>query len=91
MSRERLGEALGVASQQVQKYESGVSRFVASRLFDLSRALDVPIHFFFDGPPDVPLSRRETLELVDAYYRVTDPAVRKRELALIKSLGSVET
>jgi len=57
----------------------------------LSRALDVPVHFFFDDPPDVPLSRRETLELVEAYYRIIDPAVRKRVLALVKSLGSVET
>ena len=91
MSRERLGEALGLTFQQVQKYESGVNHVVASRLFDLSRVLEVPIGFFFDDVPDVVLSQRETLELVEAYYRIIDPAVRKRVLALVKSLGSVET
>ena len=52
MSQERLGEALGLTFQQVQKYERGLNRVGASRLFDLSRALDVPISFFFDGMPD---------------------------------------
>ena len=91
MSQERLGEALGLTFQQVQKYETGVNRVSASRLFDLSRVLDVPIGFFFDDVPDVVLSRRETVELVGAYYRILDPAVRQRVLDLIKSLGSVET
>ena len=116
MSQERLGEALGLTFQQVQKYERGVNRVGASRLFDLSRVLDVPISFFFDdmpdslanslGPPltrrptgftetpdgfgDDTLSRRETLELVRAYYRITDPAVRKRVFDLIKSMGPTE-
>jgi transcriptional regulator with XRE-family HTH domain len=91
LSQERLGEALGLTFQQVQKYESGVNRVSASRLFDLSRVLNVPIGFFFDDVPDVVLSRRETLELVGAYYRIIDPAVRKHVSDLIKSLGSVET
>lgn len=119
MSQERLGEALGLTFQQVQKYERGVNRVGASRLYDLSRVLDVPISFFFDdmadssppgayipqpslgarrsfgfadrqdaitAPPDDSMSRRETLELVRAYYRITDPAVRKRVFELVKSL-----
>ena len=116
MSQERLGEALGLTFQQVQKYERGVNRVGASRLFDLSRVLDVPISFFFDDMPDSltstyggqasrratgftesqdsfaddALNRRETLELVRAYYRITDPAVRKRVFDLIKSMGPVE-
>jgi transcriptional regulator with XRE-family HTH domain len=91
LSQERLGEALGLTFQQVQKYETGVNRVSASRLFDLSRVLDVPIGFFFDNVPDVVLSRPETLALVGAYYRIIDPVVRQRVLDLIKSLGSVET
>jgi transcriptional regulator with XRE-family HTH domain len=91
LSQERLGEALGLTFQQVQKYESGATRVSASRLFDLSRVLDVPIGFFFDNVPDVVLSRPETLALVGAYYRIIDPVVRQRLLDLIKSLGSVET
>ena len=117
MSQERLGEALGLTFQQVQKYERGVNRVGASRLFDLSRVLDVPISFFFDDMPeslasaygshisrrtagmadmqdgftDDALNRRETLELVRAYYRITDPAVRKRVFELIKSMGPSES
>src|SRR6201995_1970339 len=52
LSQERLGEALGLTFQQVQKYERGVNRVGASRLFDLSRVLDVPISFFFDDMPE---------------------------------------
>jgi transcriptional regulator with XRE-family HTH domain len=117
MSQERLGESLGLTFQQVQKYERGVNRVGASRLFDLSRVLDVPISFFFDDMPeslssnfggaahrrsgnasdlqdpfgDDTLSRRETLELVRAYYRITDPSIRKRVFDLIKSMGPAES
>ncbi len=114
MSQERLGEALGLTFQQVQKYERGVNRVGASRLYDLSRVLDVPIAFFFDDMPDSsggtgvmhvagfaerndfgghgddPLAKRETLELVRAYYRITDSAVRKRVFDLIKSMGPAD-
>ena len=113
MSQEKLGDALGLTFQQVQKYERGVNRIGASRLFDLARLLDVPIGFFFDDLPpemggnvavrsrpaffgfteaqegldDDQMNKRETLELVRAYYRITDPAVRKRVFELIKSLA----
>src|SRR3954469_1615715 len=115
LSQEKLGDALGLTFQQVQKYERGVNRIGASRLFDLSRVLDVPIGFFFDDMPDAmvgtanmaarrsygvadqqdgfddeTLHRRETLELVRAYYRINDPAVRKRVFELIKSLTPTE-
>jgi transcriptional regulator with XRE-family HTH domain len=118
MSQERLGDALGLTFQQVQKYERGVNRVGASRLFDLSRVLDVPISFFYDNMPeplnpggsaapaaravtgfaeqqagfgtDDTLNKRETLELVRAYYRITDPAVRKRVFDLMKSMGPAD-
>jgi transcriptional regulator with XRE-family HTH domain len=48
MSQEKLGEAIGLTFQQVQKYERGANRIGASRLFELSRVLDVPVSFFFD-------------------------------------------
>ena len=115
MSQEKLGEAIGLTFQQVQKYERGANRIGASRLFDLSRVLDVPVSFFFDdmsedvqqqspvhiikGPmglsedpapyePD-PMSRRETLELVRAYYNIQDPQVRRRVYELAKALAAV--
>ncbi|HSV29060.1 MAG TPA: helix-turn-helix transcriptional regulator [Candidatus Omnitrophota bacterium] len=111
VTQEKLGEMLGLTFQQVQKYERGANRVGASRLFDLSRALDVPIAFFFDDMPDAvsaaspsavtsgaapavaetgldPMARRESLELVRAYYRITDPAVRRRVLDLARALGA---
>ncbi len=109
MSQEKLGEAIGLTFQQIQKYERGSNRIGASRLFDLSRVLDVPVGFFFDdmsedvaaaspgqvrGKSDVeplnepsPMARRETLELVRAYYKIQDPQVRKRLFEMVKALG----
>lgn len=49
LSQEVLGERLGLTFQQVQKYERGANRIGASRLYDLSRVLEVPVSFFFDG------------------------------------------
>ncbi|MEQ1647629.1 MAG: helix-turn-helix transcriptional regulator [Hyphomicrobiaceae bacterium] len=51
MSQEKLGEALGLTFQQVQKYEKGVNRVGASRLYDLSQVLQVPIQFFYEEAP----------------------------------------
>ena len=48
MSQEKLGEALGLTFQQVQKYERGANRIGASRLYDLSRVLEVPVSYFFE-------------------------------------------
>ena len=118
LSQERLGDALGLTFQQVQKYERGVNRVGASRLFDLSRILDVPISFFYDNMPNhegytsgavtaqrqvsgfnesqegfggnEAMNSRETADLVRAYYRITDPAVRKRVYDLMKSMGPAD-
>ena len=51
MTQTNLGDALGVSFQQMQKYERGTNRISASRLFDLSRVLDVPVEHFFDDMP----------------------------------------
>ena len=108
LSQEKLGEAIGLTFQQVQKYERGTNRISASRLHDLSRVLDVPVSFFFDDmdpvrapaipagfaePPSEafeadPLGKRETMELVGAYYRIDDPLVRRRLFNLAKALAS---
>jgi len=97
--------------QQIQKYERGANRIGASRMYALSRVLDVPVSFFFEEmPPEIsgkggkpvpglaekyqeefshdPLAKRETLELVRAYYRIKDPNVRKRLFDLAKSLAN---
>ena len=51
MSQEKLGEHLGLTFQQVQKYEKGVNRIGASRLYDLGKVLGVPVQFFYDEAP----------------------------------------
>jgi transcriptional regulator with XRE-family HTH domain len=48
MSQEKLGEHLGLTFQQIQKYEKGINRIGASRLFDLSQVLGVPVQFFYE-------------------------------------------
>jgi len=52
MSQEKMGEAIGLTFQQIQKYERGANRIGASRLFDLAQVLDVPVSYFFDDMPD---------------------------------------
>ncbi len=54
MSQERLGDALGLTFQQVQKYEKGANRIGASRLQQISDILNVPVSFFFEGAPNMP-------------------------------------
>ena len=51
MSQEKLGNAMNLTFQQVQKYEKGVNRIGASRLFHISKILDVPVQFFFEEAP----------------------------------------
>ncbi len=51
MSQERLGEALGITFQQIQKYEKGANRIGASRLQQIAKILGVPVEFFFEGAP----------------------------------------
>lgn len=53
MSQESLGKALGLTFQQIQKYEKGVNRVGASRLFELSRLLEVPVQYFYDDYGDM--------------------------------------
>jgi transcriptional regulator with XRE-family HTH domain len=49
MSQEKLGDAIGLTFQQVQKYERGTNRMGASRLYQVSCVLEVPVEFFFEG------------------------------------------
>ena len=113
MSQEKLGEALGLTFQQVQKYERGANRIGAGRLHQIADVLGVPVAFFFEDMParraaaategtrpgseaaaekerpsaDDQMARRETLELVRAYYRIADPRLRRRLYDLVKAIG----
>jgi transcriptional regulator with XRE-family HTH domain len=59
MTQEKLGDALGLTFQQVQKYEKGANRIGASRLQHLSHILQIPVPFFFEGAPHIPGSPME--------------------------------
>ena len=73
MSQEKLGEALGVTFQQVQKYEKGTNRIGASRMQQIAETLGVPISFFFEGAPGSDENlQAEGLREADAATYVTD-------------------
>lgn len=99
MSQTEVANALGVTFQQVQKYERGTNRVGASRLFDLSRILSVPVQCFFEGLESQPtlneeeddnvihLMKPDTVELVEAYYKVENRQVRRQILSTIRSIS----
>lgn len=116
MSQEKLGTAVGLTFQQIQKYERGSNRIGSSRLFEFAKVLDVPVSYFFDEMPSNalagrpmsgrgkkggfgeagtpfeqekdPLIKRETLELVRAYYKIGESKVRKRIFEMVKAVGA---
>lgn len=96
LTQASIGSALQVQFQQVQKYECAANRISAARLFQLARALRVPVHYFFDGLLEPSENTRlgrdyemlgagETRDLFEAYYRLPAP-VREKLLALMRSL-----
>ena len=99
MSQTEVANAIGVTFQQVQKYERGTNRVGASRLFDLSRILSVPIQYFFAGLNNqstpiekeddnvIHLMKPDTVELVEAYYKVENLQVRRQMLSTIRSIS----
>lgn len=98
MTQQQLAEKVGIKFQQIQKYETGMNRVSASRLWDVASALSVSISFFFDGlenvahgdeqsslPGDI-LADREALELVRSYYSIPENQRRRLfELARVLS------
>lgn len=93
MTQQQLGDKVGIKFQQVQKYETGMNRISASRLWDIAHALDVPIAYFFEGlETDVPgiegtvtldsargdlLADKEALDLVRSYYAIPENQRRR--------------
>ncbi|MDP1962827.1 MAG: helix-turn-helix transcriptional regulator [Reyranella sp.] len=115
MSQSKVGDAVGLTFQQIQKYEKGSNRCGSSRLFEFAKVLDVPVSYFFDEMPSNalagrpmsrrgrkgfgeagtpfdqekdPLIKRETLELVRAYYKIREDRVRKCIFETIKAVGA---
>ena len=105
MTQNTLAKALGLSFQQIQKYERGTNRIGSSRLYQFSQILDAPIAYFFKGAPKVGdpqpretgrnaaafQSKRETLELVRAYTRISDSNTRKRLLNVVKAMAKISS
>lgn len=80
LSQEKLGEAIGLTFQQVQKYERGSNRISAGTLYRLGQVLDVPVSFFFDCY-DAPQGRRTDAPLTDT---MVDSGISRREARLLR-------
>lgn len=99
MTQQQLAERVGIKFQQIQKYETGMNRVSASRLWDIAEALEVDISFFFDGlknaeegtteglPNDI-LADKEAMQLVRSYYAIPE-AQRRRLFELARVLSDV--
>jgi transcriptional regulator with XRE-family HTH domain len=96
VSQERLAEALGITFQQVQKYERGANRVSASKLWEIAAALKTPVSYFYDGLADRDslggerdaaqdfMLTSEGLELMAAFPRIVEPAIRRKIVELIR-------
>jgi transcriptional regulator with XRE-family HTH domain len=84
ISQEKLGDALGLTFQQVQKYEKGMNRISASRLQHMSQILQVPVPFFFEGAPGAAVGMPESLSYVKDFLVTSDG------LALVKAFMRIE-
>lgn len=83
MSQEKLGDAIGLTFQQVQKYERGANRVGASRLYDLSRVLDVPVSYFFEELGDAGPSGSTTEQNTESYQ--SNPMMKRETLELVRA------
>lgn len=110
LSQKDLAKICGVTFQQIQKYESAGNRISASRLFELSTALETPVSFFFSGLPgympeqnrsgklskaseqksDDPLSKNESLQLINLYWKLPNDDQRKMVMKMLKSLNGMQ-
>src|ERR1700688_4567563 len=89
MSQEKLGGALGLTFQQVQKYEKGTNRIGASRLQQISQILQVPVAFFFEGAPNVH-PHGHTGEAAPSPTYVSDFLATSDGLALTKAFMEIK-
>lgn len=87
ITQQQLAESVGIKFQQIQKYETGMNRVSASRLWDIAGTLGVPVSYFFEGldnparladnlPGDI-LADKEALELVRSYYAIPEQQRRR--------------
>jgi transcriptional regulator with XRE-family HTH domain len=104
MTQEKLGDALGLTFQQVQKYEKGTNRIGASRLQHIAHILQVSESFFFEGAPglaggelsDAPspgyvsdfLATSEGLTLIKAFMKIEDATLRRSIVSLVVQIAA---
>ncbi len=91
MSQEKLGVAVGLTFQQVQKYERGTNRIGASRLYELSKVLGVSVNYFFEEMPDAELSATPAAQGLEdsAVDFIGGPTVKRETLELVRIYNSV--
>ena len=93
MSQEKLGEAIGLTFQQVQKYERGTNRIGASRLWELSAVLNVPVQFFFGEMAPETLAEMSLITArqpaADAATNPIGPVVRPETLDLMRAYDRI--
>jgi transcriptional regulator with XRE-family HTH domain len=89
MSQTKLGDALGITFQQVQKYENGTNRISASRLQQMCHILQVPVSFFFEGAPNLPGQTPRSGEVPSPAY-VSDFLATSDGLALTKAFMRIK-
>ena len=89
MSQEKLGEALGITFQQIQKYEKGTNRIGASRLHQIARVLSVPVEFFYEGAPSLEAGPSGFAEAASPAY-VADFMATSEGLNLMKAFVRIK-
>ena len=90
MSQEKLGENLAVTFQQIQKYEKGSNRISASRLYDISRILDVPVQFFFDDIKDGNGTKKSNGQEQSDDFRMIDFLSNADGAQLVRTFSGIE-
>ena len=91
MSQEKLGESLDLTFQQIQKYEKGSNRISASRLYDMSRILDVPVQFFFDDMACSDVANREKAGKTSGSFEMIEFLSSPDGAQLVRTFSEIES
>ena len=99
LSQERLADAIGLTFQQVQKYERAANRVSASKLWEMSRALSIPVSYFYGGLDDTAMAAAprdevqeflltpEGVELASSFLKISRSQVRRKILDLVRAVA----
>ena len=102
MSQEKLGKAIGLTFQQIQKYEKGTNRVGGSRLHQIATALDVQPGYFFEGVPETSRKATQTsvlddlgtthdgIELAQSFLKIENKNIRRRIVELVTQIAASE-